>query len=91
MIRAALIACTLAAPASAQTACADRAAIVKRLAEKYGESVQGLGIHNNNGVIEIYVSEETGTWTILITTPNGMTCLMAAGQSWMFAPKGEPL
>ena len=33
-------------------------------------------------VVEIYSSEETGTWTILMTRPDGMSCLLAAGQRW---------
>jgi hypothetical protein len=78
--------------ADAQTrpnACADRDKVVERLAEKYGETLQSLGLHQNNSVLEIYASEDTGTWTILITRTDGKACLVAAGQMW--EPHALPL
>ena len=62
--------------------CAPRDAVVERLAEGYGESRQSMGLGANNAVIEIFASQETGTWTITVTTPNGLTCLVASGQSF---------
>ncbi len=62
--------------------CAPRDAVVERLAEGYGESRQSMGLGANNAVIEVFASEETGTWTITVTTPNGLTCLVASGQSY---------
>jgi hypothetical protein len=70
------------AEAETRQACADRAKVIERLAEKYGETRQSMGLHQNNGVLEVYASPETGTWTILVTMPNGLSCLIAAGQSW---------
>jgi len=73
-----------AAPAAyAQGAsCADRTLIVERLSSKYGETRQSAGLNQNNGMVEVFASDETGTWTILITMPNGKSCLMAAGKAW---------
>jgi hypothetical protein len=62
--------------------CGDRAQIVERLAEGYGESRQSMGLGSNNAVMEVYASEETGTWTITVTMPNGMMCLVASGRSY---------
>ncbi|MBA3326141.1 MAG: hypothetical protein H0T41_13030 [Rhodobacteraceae bacterium] len=70
-------------PAPAQTrACAERAQVVERLAERYGETLQSMGMHANNGLLEVYVSGPGGTWTILVTSPDGTACLIAAGQMW---------
>lgn len=70
-------------PAQAQNGiCGERDAIVNRLQDKYGETRQSMGLQRNNGVVEIFASEESGTWTILVTLPNGMTCLVAAGEAW---------
>ncbi len=70
-------------PSLAQGAsCADREMIVDRLETKYGESRQSAGLNQNNGMVEVFASNETGTWTILVTMPNGMSCLMAAGKAW---------
>ena len=71
-------------PAAAQVSrnCADRESIVTRLAERFGETRQSIGLGSNNQVMEVYASLETGTWTITVTHPNGMTCLVAAGQAF---------
>lgn len=70
--------------AAAQNArnCGPRASVVDRLAEGYGESRQSIGLGANNSVVEVFASDETGTWTITVTTPNGLTCLVASGQSF---------
>jgi len=65
-----------------QRQCADRALVLKRLAEAYGESRQSIGLAANNAVVEMFASAETGTWTITLTSPAGMTCLVASGQAY---------
>lgn len=62
--------------------CAPREAVVDRLAQGYGESRKSMGLGANNAVVEVFASDETGTWTITVTTPNGLTCLVASGQSF---------
>lgn len=65
-----------------QASCGQRTQVVERLQSKYGETRQSVGLAANNGVVELYASETSGTWTIVITMPNGMTCLVAAGDSF---------
>ncbi len=65
-----------------QNNCAPRESVVDRLASKYGESRQSIGLGSNNAVVEVFASTETGTWTITVTMPNGLTCLVAAGQAF---------
>ncbi|OED46305.1 hypothetical protein [Leisingera sp. S232] len=88
----ALAAVTMAAaPAAAQSRnCAPREAVVKRLAEKYGESRQSIGMGQQGMVMETFASDETGSWTITVTTPNGMTCLVASGQSYEVLAEAPP-
>ena len=78
----ALLAGTPSAQAGDSQACADRGQVVKKLAEKFGETLKSVGLHANDAVIEVYSSESTGTWTILVTHTDGMSCLLAAGQGW---------
>jgi len=84
---------TFVLPATAQINrnCAPREAVVERLAETYGESLQSIGLGEQGMVIETYASADTGTWTITVTTPNGQTCLMASGQSWEVFSEALPL
>ena len=73
-----------ATAASAQNVrnCAARETVLTRLAEGYGESRQSIGLGANNSVMELFASAETGTWTITVTLPNGLTCLVASGQAY---------
>ena len=62
--------------------CGDRERIVAGLASRYGETRQSIGLGSKNQVVETWASDETGTWTITVTHPNGLTCLMASGQAF---------
>ncbi len=69
-------------PAQAQLACGTYDNVVDHLSEKYGETRYGVGLSGPKRIFELYVNETTGTWTILSTTPNGWTCIMAVGTNW---------
>lgn len=72
-----------AAEANAQqNRCAERESIVTRLESSYGETQQSIGLSQQNGMLEVYASKDTGTWTILVTNPNGVSCLVASGQAF---------
>lgn len=78
-----LLALGLASAAAAQGQnCGTRNAVIERLADRYGESRQSIGMAPQGRVVEVFASLETGTWTITVTMPNGMTCLVASGQSY---------
>jgi hypothetical protein len=62
--------------------CAARDAVLTRLAETYGETRRSLGVAANSAVVEVFASDQTGTWTITVTAPNGITCLVASGDSF---------
>lgn len=70
--------------------CGPRALIVERLADRYGESRQSIGLGANNQVMEVFASLETGTWTITVTLPTGSTCLMASGRSFETLSEAVP-
>ena len=87
-----LIALTASA-ATAQTTrnCAPRDAVVERLASKYGESRQSMGLGANNAVIEVFASATSGTWTITVTNVRGVTCLVASGQAFEQLAEALPI
>jgi hypothetical protein len=68
-------------PAAATTACATRNTIVAQLADRYSETRRGIGMTGNNAVVEVFASD-AGTWTVTVTLPSGMTCLVASGSDW---------
>ena len=62
--------------------CAPRDEVIKRLIETYGETRQGIGLARQGAVMEVYASNQSGSWTITVTLPDGMTCLVASGQAY---------
>ena len=76
------------APAAASGPyCAQRAKLIEGLSAKFQEHRKGVGITGTGtGALEVYASEE-GTWTIVVTTTQGKTCILASGHSWQTTPK----
>ena len=68
--------------AHAQRSCGDRKSMVEQLSRTYGEARKGAGLVGQTAFFEVWASDVTGTWTILKTSPNGMTCLIASGKNW---------
>lgn len=71
--------------------CAQHAAVVDRLAVRYNESRQVLALNGSNGVLEVFASDETGTWTITLTQPGGLTCIVAAGENYQYVAESLPV
>ena len=82
MIRAvALIIILSASPALAQATCGALDVVRQALLDGYGEKPAMRGITAGGNVVEILMSA-TGSWTMLHVQPNGVACLMAAGEGW---------
>jgi len=87
----ALLLAAEATAAQTQRHCAPRDTVVERLAQAYGETRRSVGLGGDNSLMEVYASDESGSWTITVTTPSGMTCLVASGQSFETMAEGLPL
>ena len=64
------------------TNCANRSEMVEKLNARFGESRQSIGLTPGGQALEIFAHAETGTWTILLTLPNGTSCMMASGHAY---------
>jgi hypothetical protein len=91
------LAAVLAVPQIAHSApqCDSREAVTTLLADRYGETRRSVGIAGQAAVMELYASDETGTWSITMTLPDGMMCLMASGSNYEVVTeelpaKGDP-
>ena len=75
---------TLAATAASaqQPTCDERDRVLELLAKKYKESPIAAGVTNTGGLVEVLTDGKGGSWTIIVTTPQGMSCLVAAGEGW---------
>lgn len=81
---ACLVAFSLPLPAMAagQMPCSERNDVLSQLGSKYKEAPSAAGITNNGGLIEVLTSDDGSTWTIIMSMPNGTSCLLAAGENW---------
>ena len=93
---AAVLTCLWASGATAQPSCDERETVTGVLEKLFGEHQAGVGLSQKTSsalVYEIWVSEKTGTWTILQSTPGGISCVMANGVGWVEKepqPQGDP-
>ncbi|TVQ34274.1 MAG: hypothetical protein EA356_10820 [Geminicoccaceae bacterium] len=76
----ALMAPGAAAQMVTTTLCHDHQALVQALADRYREVPVSIGLQNDGQLIEVFASGDTGTWTILLTRPDGVSCILAAGK-----------
>jgi hypothetical protein len=73
-----------ASPASA-AACAPRDQFARHLDTNYQEKSQGLGVATDGSLFEIFTSDK-GTWSLLITNGQKVSCIVAAGDMWLAKP-----
>ncbi len=79
-------------PVLAQPACGPRAMMLEWLAANFRETPVALGVTGGGDLVEVMASQDGQTWTIVVTSARGRTCLLAAGEGWRVArPRsGEP-
>jgi hypothetical protein len=69
----------LPTPAMGQSVCVERAQAATNLKKKFAEVPVSMGLSKQGALIEVFASPE-GTWSIIMTFLNGMSCIMAAGE-----------
>ncbi len=74
----------------AEPQCAAHAMVADQLAAKFGEVPRSMGLASNSTVMELYASADTGTWTMTVTLPSGVTCLVAAGDNFETVKATQP-
>jgi hypothetical protein len=85
MLRKTLLAVVFAtfatSTATAQTMCNKRDEFLSTLQKGYSEAPVAMGLVSNGSVLEVLASEN-GSWTIIVTLPNGTSCVVASGEAW---------
>jgi hypothetical protein len=89
MLKFALVVAALALPVTAAHAansgsspCSPRNDVLSQLSEKYKEAPVAIGLASNGNLVEVLTAGDGKTWTIIQTSPAGVSCLVAAGESW---------
>lgn len=81
----------LIAPTSALALeCGPSQSVYAVLSEKYDERRVSIGLAADAAsIIEIWASE-AGTWSALVTLPDGRTCILSAGSDFRQFAQGNP-
>jgi hypothetical protein len=58
--------------------CGERRELVKSLRAQFNETQEDYVLASERKLIELFVSPQ-GTWTVLVTTPLGISCVTASG------------
>jgi hypothetical protein len=72
-----------------QSPCGPTGQVEKRIHDQYGESIVGAGI-TPGGILFTLANPETGTFTILLRRPDGMTCVLMGGTGWASQEPTKP-
>ncbi|HEY3146630.1 MAG TPA: hypothetical protein VGJ75_09775 [Dongiaceae bacterium] len=61
--------------------CLAHADLEAKLLSDFGEKKLGLGISGDGNLLELFVAR-TGTFTVVKTSPHGVSCIVDFGDSW---------
>lgn len=100
MLRHFLIACPLFLSPAFATAAEDMRArcgpdgeqIIAVLEKDWGESVKAIALNSRNHMVRWLSNDDTGTWSMVVSMPNGAGCLTASGKHFEIIPTvlGDP-
>ena len=79
-----------AMPAMAQEyapGCGEFSAVRELLSDQYGEFPLTAGVSTDGVVTEMWTNRQTGTWTVLQTYPNMVTCIVDDGDMFIAVPQ----
>lgn len=62
--------------------CGDRDQIVEKLRSKYREDRVAAGVTVLGGLVEVFATDDGDTWTILVSRPGAVTCVVSVGRGW---------
>ncbi len=53
------------------------------------EAPRAIAIANNGALIELYAKRDQSSWTLVMTRPGGLSCVLVAGEEWNDLRKRE--
>ena len=67
-------------------ACHSHADLAAMLNRKYAEAPNAVGVQANGHLVEVFASSDGASWTIVVTRPDGVSCIVAVGEDWEMLP-----
>jgi hypothetical protein len=66
--------------------CGLRADVVALLAEQFRERQVAAGLSESGSVVELFATRTGAKWTLLVTVPGNVSCLLASGTDLTLSP-----
>ena len=82
ILAAAVALAASASAAQAQQRCYEHSKVLDQFLKTYKEAPIATGLTRDGRMLEVLSSGDTGTWTIVLSKPNGVTCVVMAGEAW---------
>jgi len=82
LVSAGLIPMIGGAEAQSGVLCGKRDAVVAALEKNHGEVAVSRGLTSRGTLIEVFASPKSDSFTIINSRPDGVSCLVTAGEGW---------
>ncbi len=76
-----------AAAVQAQSVCMPHDELTERLYATFAEAPAANAIANNGALVELFATRDRSSWTLTMTRPGGMSCVLVAGEVWNQYPR----
>jgi hypothetical protein len=77
--------------AVAAPACTSYDTMSELLAREYTEMPVAGGLAHTGKLLQVFAAKDGSSWTVVLTRPDGMSCIVAAGRYWQTeTPKDGP-
>ncbi|MGQ0681817.1 hypothetical protein [Bradyrhizobium sp.] len=86
----ALIVPLAATAAGAAGPCASRSDLASLLKDNFGEILVAQGLSSKGHLLEVFVSP-AGSWTILMSRADGLSCAVDVGEPWVTGAPASPV
>ena len=72
---------------TAEDRCNQRNIYLGHLARTYQEVPIAVGVIDQDRLVEVLSTDDGKTWTLIVSSPDGRSCLLASGEGWRQVPK----
>jgi hypothetical protein len=60
----------------------DHSELSSMFGQRFAEKSVARGLDANGRMAEIYATDDGATWSMVITTSEGQSCVVASGEAW---------
>ncbi len=77
------------ATVKAQPVCMPHDEFRVELQRNFSEAPVAIAVASNGALIELYAKRDRSSWTLMMTRPDGTSCVLVAGEEWNDLRKRE--